>query len=201
MTGKLSPLESSDEMKSATILLSGGIDSTACIEFYLSKPFYVQAFFVDYGQVSIHHELKAVREIALYYDLPLKIISCQNVSPKDGGVINGRNAFLLFTAMMELNSPTGLLVIGIHSGTTYPDCSGEFIQAVQSLFDIYLDGRLYISAPFLDWTKSDIWHYCLQRKVPLNLTYSCELGKPQPCGICLSCKDLECLRALPKLSA
>ena len=194
-------MESIQEMKSVTILFSGGIDSTACIEFYLSNHFSVQALFVDYGQLSMERELRSAKQISLHYDIPLKIITCKNVQQKGSGVIYGRNAFLLFTALMELNLPNCLIALGIHSGTKYSDCSQFFLEKSQEIFDIYTDGRINISAPFLNWVKSDIWHYCLQEHVPLNLTYSCELGMPQPCGACLSCFDLEALRALPELTA
>jgi 7-cyano-7-deazaguanine synthase len=43
----------------------------------------------------------------------------------------------------------------------------------------------------LDFSKRDIWKYCKIEKVPIHLTYSCELGKKQPCGNCDTCKDLE----------
>jgi len=188
-------------MKSVTVLFSGGIDSTACLQFYLSKHFSVQALFVDYGQIAMKCELKSAKQISLHYDIPLKIITCQNVRQKGSGVIHGRNAFLLFIALMELNHSKGLLGLGIHSRTNYSDCSKNFLIKSQELFDIYTDGQVKISAPFLSWAKSDIWNYCLKEHVPINLTYSCEVGNPQPCGACLSCLDLEALRALPELTA
>ena len=66
---------------------------------------------------------------------------------------------------------------------------------MQSIFDIYKNGLIKIDAPFLTFYKSQIYDYCIKEKVPLNLTYSCELGLKQPCGKCLSCKDLEKISA------
>lgn len=183
------------------MLVSGGIDSTACVDFYLSQYFAVQALHVQYGQLSTKQEVEAARQVCLHYNVPLKVISCQGAQPKPAGLIHGRNAFLLFTALMESSLKSGLIAMGIHAGTSYTDCSKRFIQAVQAFVDDYTDGCLGIAAPFLEWSKQDIWRYCLERGVPLNLTYSCELGDIEPCGNCLSCFDLESLRALPKLNA
>ncbi len=103
----------------------------------------------------------------------------------------GRNAFLLMTGLMEYREQSGLLVIGIHAGTNYLDCTHHFIRLMQSLFDLYCGGTIQIDAPFIEFTKSDIIALCKAYSVPLELTYSCELGEDQPCGGCLSCKDVE----------
>jgi len=41
----------------ALILLSGGIDSTACVHYYLDQKFDVKAVFIDYGQKARKNEL------------------------------------------------------------------------------------------------------------------------------------------------
>jgi 7-cyano-7-deazaguanine synthase len=64
---------------------------------------------------------------------------------------------------------------------------------MQSSFDLYTDGCIRIGVPFIKWNKRMIWDYCKTKKIPLEITYSCELGQDQPCGQCLSCKDLEAL--------
>jgi predicted subunit of tRNA(5-methylaminomethyl-2-thiouridylate) methyltransferase len=49
----------------AWVLLSGGIDSTACAAFYLSQDFQVHAVFVDYGQVAARREADAAKAVAM----------------------------------------------------------------------------------------------------------------------------------------
>ena len=92
--------------------------------------------------------------------------------------------------------PTGVIAIGIHAGTAYYDCSRSFILKAGRLVEEYTDGAITVAAPFVDWTKREIWDYCSVKEVPVNLTYSCEVGGEQPCGSCLSCKDLEALHAV-----
>lgn len=177
------------------VSLSGGIDSTACAAFYLQRGFSVRAVFVDYGQIAARREEEAAKAVARNYQIHLLKLRWSGLSQKNAGLITGRNAFLLFAAFMEMPEDVRILALGIHSGTQYRDCSPLFIRKVQSLFDTYTGGRLQIGAPFLKWTKADIWTYCRSQGVPVELTYSCERGQDQPCGQCLSCRDLEALNA------
>lgn len=184
----------------ALVLLSGGLDSTACVHFYVSHGFEVHALFLDYGQSAATQEARAAANIAKHYDVPLALLACTGPRPKTAGLILGRNAFLVFAALMEFSSSSGLIALGIHSGTAYFDCSEPFLELVQGIVNAYADGRIRVSAPFLSWHKSHIWDYCLASDVPISLTYSCELGQQQPCGECMSCEDLRVLYARAQLN-
>ncbi len=177
------------------ILLSGGIDSMACIPFFKDKNLNITALFCNYGQLSLEQEKSSAKAIAHFYRVNFDIINCEGLPKINGGEIISRNALLLNIALYNLQKKPGLISLGIHSGTGYVDCSEIFINKMQSIFDLYTDGTIRISTPFINWTKKDIWDYCMLKKAPLNLTYSCELGKKQPCGICNSCKDLEVIYA------
>jgi len=179
------------------ILLSGGIDSTACVAYYISEKFEVTGLFVDYGQAAAMHENKSAVDVSRHYNIPLEKIVVSGGRQWGAGCILGRNAFLLYIAIMNCRYESGLVGIGIHSGTNYWDCSEEFIKIMRTCFERYTDGCISIDAPFLSWKKNEIWSYSIEKKVPLELTYSCELGKEQPCGECLSCRDLEVLYAEP----
>jgi len=115
--------------------------------------------------------------------------------PKTETEFLGRNSLLLFTALLELDAQAAIVVLGVHSGTPYYDCSSSFLSSVQVIVDGQCSGRVRVAAPFLDWTKKQIWHYCVEHQVPLELTYSCERGVDRPCGVCLTCRDLEAIRA------
>jgi 7-cyano-7-deazaguanine synthase len=175
------------------VLASGGIDSTGCLSFYLDQQDDVEALFIDYGQAARKQEFRAVSSICDHLGIPLNTIRCAGASRKTSGMIYGRNAFLLYLALMEFPSNHGIISIGIHSGTQYYDCSPQFISSLQKVFDLYTNGAVRIGVPFLTWLKPDILAFCQQRDVPLSLTYSCELGLNQPCGKCTSCRDLEAL--------
>ena len=177
------------------ILLSGGIDSTACLNFYLEEKHNVKAVLVNYGQVAFKKELVAVKAICNYFSVNYKIVTVKAKLPNKSGLVMGRNMFLLSTALVYGEVESGFISTGLHSGTNYSDCSEVFVDRMRSLFEIYTHGRLQIGTPFIKWSKGEIWRYCKMKKVPLELTYSCELGLKQPCTKCSSCKDLIKLNA------
>jgi 7-cyano-7-deazaguanine synthase len=177
------------ESKIVTILMSGGIDSTACVHYYKRLDYNIKGVFVDYGQRSKPKEYYSVKKVAQHFHIPLKRISIRGLDYMPGGLVNGRNLFLLSTVLLKYKYQ-GLIALGIHDGTNYKDCQFSFIESVQKVVDIYYNGSVILDAPFHNFTKNEIWNYCLKNKIPVELTYSCELGKIQPCGKCDSCKDL-----------
>jgi 7-cyano-7-deazaguanine synthase len=179
----------------ALVLLSGGIDSTACVAFLKDRTDSARAIFLDYGQLSRKQEERAACAVASHFGIALTIIRCAGAKPKNAGLISGRNAFLVFLALMETQMRAGIIALGVHSGTRYWDCGPQFVAAVQQLLDGYTDGKIRLSLPFLDWTKREVWDFCKASNVPLELTYSCERGCQQPCGLCDSCRDLDMLYA------
>ena len=119
----------------------------------------------------------------------LEVFSCAGTRKQQPGEVTGRNAFLVFAAMTQMERGAKTLAIGIHSGTPYFDCGEDFVKYLQVMADGYTMGRLRILAPFLLWSKADVWAYCKAEGVPVSATYSCEGGDEQPCGSCLSCRD------------
>jgi 7-cyano-7-deazaguanine synthase len=107
----------------------------------------------------------------------------------------GRNGLFILAALMDMPAPVGIISLGIHAGTPYYDCSPEFMSKMQAIVDGYTRGRVSLAAPFLSWSKWDIYQYSRGNGLPIKLTYSCELGRIQPCGTCRSCADLEVLYA------
>lgn len=183
------------KVKKSLILSSGGIDSTACLHFCKSEKITPVPFYINYGQRASANELKALKKICAHYKLKINIAKYSSNAAFGKGEIIGRNAFLLLSALMTFGKKYGIVTIGIHKGTFYPDCSKEFLTQMQAIYDTYTNGTVRILAPFIEWTKNDIWTYCIENKIPVHLSYSCEEGKKQPCGKCLSCNDLKNLYA------
>jgi len=164
--------KSASRTRSACVLVSGGMDSAACLDFYLQGGFVVSGLFVDYGQAARIQERRSASNIANHYGIELHSLSMDGASGYSSGLVIGRNAFLLFAALMESNLALDLIVTGVHAGTQYYDCSGSFINAMQAIFDGYTGGRIRIGTPFLEWSKFDIFDYSQNRKVPISMTYS-----------------------------
>ncbi|MCX6673891.1 MAG: 7-cyano-7-deazaguanine synthase [Methanothrix sp.] len=182
------PVNKSDD-PFALVLLSGGLDSTACIYYYINLGFQVRTLFIDYGQRAGKNEFQSASNIASYFGVSFKC--CKFECEKDflPGEIKGRNAFLVLSALLADPKITGLISIGVHSGTTYYDCSEAFIKEMNRILQGYFDGRVILSAPFLRWNKRMIFNYFKDNRLPIHLTYSCENGTDIPCGKCLSCLD------------
>lgn len=153
------------------VLLSGGLDSSACIRYYVSRGYDVSALFIDYGQPNADKEAAAATAVAKYYDIELRQV--QITGPEvSSGYVPARNALLLSLALMKTDLDAGLLAIGIHAGTPYVDCSPQFVQSMQRVIDLYTEGCLRIDAPFINWKKGEICDYARSRGVPLHLVFS-----------------------------
>jgi len=186
----------SQPRKSVEVLVSGGIDSAALLAFYLRQRFTVRALFVDFGQPAAKQESRAARSICKHYGVRFSIMTVKCGATFSPGEIPGRNAFLVFAAMLVCGAQPGIIAIGIHEGSPYYDCNEGFLEGIQTVVDGYAAGRIKVAAPFLKWGKQIIWEFCRNVGVPVDSTYSCEKGGVRPCGTCLSCKDREALSAL-----
>lgn len=179
--------------KRAQVLISGGIDSTACLAFLLQNHFTVEATFVDFGQPACAREQRAARDITDFYRTPLSIFAANPNRPFEAGEIVGRNGFLLFACLMGCVVPPNAICIGVHAGTEYLDCSRHFVEQIDTAIAELTAGRTRVLAPFVDWDKSQIVAFAKAQALPLELTYSCESGNA-PCGSCASCRDREALK-------
>lgn len=179
----------------AIVLLSGGIDSAACVRYYLNLGFRLRGLFIDYGQRARDNENKSAVQVANYFDIQLDKLLLSPVKNFGPGEIRGRNAFFVIAALLFYPQFKGILSLGIHSGTPYYDCSPQFVSDLKTIIDAYTGGEVRIEAPFIKWDKASIYIYCKEKNVPIHLTYSCEAGTDPPCGKCLSCKDREALHA------
>ena len=171
------------------LLLSGGLDSSACLAFFAAQNVTVECLHVSYGQPAAERELAAALAVSRHFSVPLNVLHWSGSPATSTGLIAGRNAFLLMGALIHIGATPALLALGIHDGTPYFDCSPRFLSALQALFDSYCDGQVRISAPFLAWSKHQIHAYSQRMNLPTGLTYSCETGTDPPCATCLSCQD------------
>lgn len=181
---------------SVEVLVSGGIDSAALLAFYLSQRLSVRALFVDFDQPAAKQESRAARAVCKHYGVHLSIMTVKSGTTFSSGEIAGRNAFLVFSALLVCRARAGTIAIGIHEGSSYYDCSEGFLKSIQAVVDGYAAGKVKVAAPFLNWGKQVIWEFCKEAQVPVESTYSCETGGVPPCGKCRSCKDREALDAM-----
>ena len=181
------------ESSEVMVLLSGGIDSMACVHFSIEMGRKPCGLFIDYGQPPALQESKSAKLVAKHFGITLYSTKFKSLQKKKSGYIPARNAFLLASALMEKPSAVHTIALGIHAGTSYFDCQPSFINKKQELFNFYSNNRVRIMCPFIEFQKAELYSYCRDRKLPFELTYSCEASSSRPCGKCLSCLDRELL--------
>ncbi|MEC4176066.1 7-cyano-7-deazaguanine synthase QueC [Adlercreutzia sp. R7] len=101
--------------------------------------------------------------------------------------------FLSSAASMALSLGCSVVLYGAHhddvAGNAYPDCSLEFVQAMNRAIVEGTGGELRLEAPFVEASKGDIVRMGLELGVPYELTWSCYEGGEVPCGRCATCLD------------
>lgn len=101
--------------------------------------------------------------------------------------------FLSSAASMALSLGCEAVYYGAHhddaAGDAYPDCSEEFVEAMNRAIVEGTGGELRLEAPFVRLTKADIVREGLALGVPYELTWSCYEGGEVPCGVCATCLD------------
>lgn len=94
---------------------------------------------------------------------------------------------------MALSLGCSTVYYGAHhddwAGNAYPDCSLEFVEAMNRAIVEGTGGELCLEAPFVTWSKADIVREGLALGVPYELTWSCYEGGEAPCGRCATCLD------------
>lgn len=169
------------------VLLSGGLDSSTALALAAARGDRPEALFVDYGQEAAGDERAASERVALSLGVPHTSICLDGLDISDGEIL-GRNAMLISVALMAIRPPAAL-VIGVHSGTDYWDCSREFLSRMQAVLNGYGAGAIQLLAPFAALDKAAIHAIAREHGLDPSLIYSCEHADG-PCGQCVSCKDI-----------
>ncbi len=199
---------------SAIILLSGGLDSTVLLAHLLQAGEKVEALTISYGQRH-SKETEAAEKVANYYkvplhkaDIPVAKFSESTLTqpwqdipegPYTSGetpstfVPNRNGIFLNFAAMLAHSRGISSVTCAVHGtsdgDTAYPDCTPDFINAVDRSIRIGTGYRVKVKAPFVKWTKRQIVARGVQLLVPFSLTWSCYNSGNVPCEKCATCLE------------
>lgn len=101
--------------------------------------------------------------------------------------------FLSAAASVALSHGCDVLMYGAHAddaaGAAYPDCSLQFVSAMDQAIREGTGGQLHLEAPFVSVPKAEVVRQGLALGVPYELTWSCYEGGDRPCGVCGTCID------------
>jgi 7-cyano-7-deazaguanine synthase len=204
-------------VKSAIVLLSGGLDSATVLAMARSDGWTCNALSIDYGQRH-RVELEAAAHVARalgarehrVVSLDLRVFGGSALtdsriavptSPSTGIPITyvpARNTIFLSLALAyaEVTSSdaifTGANAVD-YSG--YPDCRPEYLQAFESMANLAtkraVEGApIRIVAPIVKMTKADIVRRGHELGVDFSITVSCYNADAEgrACGQCDSCR-------------
>ena len=205
-------------MKPAVCLLSGGLDSAACLAYARREGFDCFALSFDYGQrhrveleaaAKVAASLGAARHIVLPINLRAfggSALTSEIEVPKSGlsdGIpvtyVPARNTiFLAFAlAWAEVLSSSDIF-IGVNAidYSGYPDCRPEFIAAFEQMANLAtkagVEGRtkIHIHTPLIRLSKSEIIKLAGELGLDFSLTHSCydPDQRGRACGLCDSCR-------------
>ncbi len=179
--------KTSESPRPNIVLYSGGVDSTVVAVQAIHAGLTPDLLFIDYGQPARRAERHAATQISAKLELRLRTLVVDGVHPPSRGEIPFRNALLITVAAAAV--PTaGTIVIGIHGGTGYADCTPEFISQMQAVFGLHGGDRPELVGPLIRYQKPDVLAIAADLQIPFELTHSCESGD-SPCGTCNSCLD------------
>ena len=203
-------------MKTAVVLLSGGLDSMVCAGLAREAGYSVLALTVDYNQRH-RVELEAARRIASkladrHVVLPLDLrafggsaLTGDIAVPKDGlgeGIpvtyVPARNTIFLSLALglAEANGARDIY-IGVNAldYSGYPDCRPEFVAEFEHLANLAtkagVEGDPFrLHAPLQEMTKAQIAREAARLGLDAGLSHSCYDPSPdgRACGECDACR-------------
>jgi 7-cyano-7-deazaguanine synthase len=204
-------------MKTAVVLLSGGLDSTTALAIARSQGFRTFALSVHYGQRHIA-ELEAAARVAAalgaheHRVMGVDLAGIGGSALTDSAVpipeatspgipvtyVPARNTLLLSLALgwAEVVGAEDIFVgVNALDYSGYPDCRPEFIDAFQRLAQLAtkagVEGsRMTIQAPLIRMTKADIIRTGRDLGVDYGMTVSCYQADAagRACGKCDSCR-------------
>ena len=196
--------------KSAIVLHSGGLDSTACLLLAKESGLEVISLGIDYGQSHIVELYYAAVQCAKYgikrvvrkvsWSKPdLCILTDRTPEEMSKAVspafLPGRNALFLSLAFAEAAGQSADEVwIGVNAVdfSGYPDCRPEFIASFQAMISMAIPQAPIIHAPLLSWTKPRIAVEARRLGIARGDTWSCYQPSVtsqglSPCGHCDAC--------------
>lgn len=202
------------EKNLAVVLVSGGLDS--CVTAAVARRDFRLAFFhANYGQRTVHRELRAFRDLAVFYqprhtfeaelnflghiggssltDTHLQVPEADTESPGlPSTYVPFRNTIIIAAAVAwaEVIGARAIF-IGANEidGPGYPDCRPGYFQAFERLIALGTgpDTHITLETPLIQLDKADIVRLGLELQAPLDLTWSCYQNEDRACGRCSSC--------------
>jgi 7-cyano-7-deazaguanine synthase len=192
------------------------MDSTVCLALAAREHETLVALSFDYGQRQ-HIEVDRAAQIAARYGADWLAVSLDAsrwggsaltdpsiAVPVDGvdtdaipaTYVPARNLIFLSVAVGVAEArDLDAVYLGVNAldYSGYPDCRPEFVESFRRTAALALkrgvEGRpVDVRTPLIDLTKADIVRLGVEVGAPLELSWSCYFGGPDPCRVCDACR-------------
>jgi len=200
--------------KEATLLYSGGMDSTLilhqCLAEYRSTTNRVKndittvhAVSFAYGQRHGKELVYATRYLKQFENVSHQIVhldfdwlKCSLLSdnrsfnPDDCPIVPGRNSIMIsIAASVAMQRGSDLVFIGANKTDLdlFPDCRSDYLRGIGEA--LLKQGNIHLIAPLMGMTKSEIADAGTALGIDWAMTWSCYKGEKEPCGQCVACKE------------
>jgi 7-cyano-7-deazaguanine synthase len=187
----------------SVVLASGGIDSSLCIALAARSGGPVLALGIDYGQRN-QIELDRLAAVAARLGVETLIVNIDMAGWLSGGLIGrdaagpdpaatnyvpARNIILLSIAasVAEARGADRIYLGATAADWRHPDCRPTFFAAFAAALKLGQDSAPDLRTPLAGLSKTQVVRAALTFGVPLELTWSCHMAGPVPCGICAPC--------------
>jgi len=183
------------------VLVSGGVDSSVLLyraaEAARVDNVRILPLFVDYAQRAARQERQAAAWHAQHLGLSLQVLDMARVGEsfrreetlKRHVPLPHRNLVVLSLALGYAEvTRAACLAIGVIGDDVngYASASAAFLSAFRALSATL--GSVRIETPLIELSKSEVVIEAARLGVDLNRTYSCMLGRDEPCGRCSQCQ-------------
>jgi 7-cyano-7-deazaguanine synthase len=186
------------------VLASGGLDSSVCLALARRGGCPVLALGFDYGQrnrielnrlVAIADRLECevlIVPIAMHLWFQGELVGhgTPQLSETTTNYVPARNLiFLAVAASVAEARGAGLIYLGATAADRHhPDCTLAFFGAFRATLTTGLDQPPEFRTPLVGLSKAQVVRSAVEMRVPLELTWSCHLPGPEPCGGCAPCR-------------
>jgi 7-cyano-7-deazaguanine synthase len=194
----------------AIVIFSGGIDSTTILHILKNAGYEIIALTFNYGQKH-QKEIEYAKKISnnlglehLILELPVLYGSAltektrnipeveYSIDSQHATVVPNRNmVFIAHAVSVAIANNASEVYYGAHMNDkiAYPDCTIQFVKAVQSAIYTGNYEQVTIKAPFIEMTKDKIIETGTILGVPYAETWSCYTGHELHCGVCGTCRE------------
>ncbi len=176
-------------MKTALVLLSGGMDSAAALWWAKARYRVVTlAFRVPNTPAGERRAARVVSKLAGavgHRDVELPFLT-NHVPGRPDGYLPQRNLVYYSVAASIAEQVGATVIVGGHLATDsedFPDARREYFERIEAMTGIRVE------LPFIRKTKRDVVRFGLRAGVPFDKTWSCFREGRRPCGECSSCRE------------